>query len=327
MTEATTTISVSSTDGFLHSDIVTIGNEKIRYTSKSETQFNAPATGGRGYDGTEAETHDANSYVMSQDSDVVNQMLGFNIAATGTTVGAVSIGLSLNRFLFTSVPRLATWDYSWLTGDLILLVLGQILVSFILSLLLLINSGCEGEYNSFIDTTDNISLPKNDGRVDSSKNNSPMRLKEKPINSMISLGDSEPEPEDESEDEPEPEPVLEPEDEPEPEQEPEPKEDNSGAYLVGTEPEKENTDGPYLVGEEPENDNKDRPYLVGEEPEEEPRADQPRLVNDDEEEPEENNGGAYLVGEEPEKENTDGPYLVGEEPEPEPNPDGPRMVN
>lgn len=111
---ADTTISVSSTDGFLHSDIIIIGNEKIRYTSKGDTQFNIPADNGRGYDGTTAATHLENTYVLSQETDVVNQMLGFNIAATGTTVGSVSVALSLNRFLFTSVPRLVTWDYAWL---------------------------------------------------------------------------------------------------------------------------------------------------------------------------------------------------------------------
>lgn len=121
ITAADTTIPVSSTEGYLYSDILVIGNEKIRYTSKTDTQFNIPATSGRAYDGTTAVAHDRGAYVLSKQSDVINQMLGFNIAATGTTVGSVSIMTALTRFLFTSVPKLVTWDYSWLTGPLLIL--------------------------------------------------------------------------------------------------------------------------------------------------------------------------------------------------------------
>jgi len=116
-----TTIEVPSTDSWLHSDIIIIGNEKIRYTSKGDTRFNVPATDGRGYDGTSASAHEVGSYVMSKDTNVVNSILGFNIASTGTTVGSVSIPLVLWNFIFTSVPRLAMWDYSWLTPDMLLL--------------------------------------------------------------------------------------------------------------------------------------------------------------------------------------------------------------
>lgn len=118
ISENAVTIPVSSTQGFLEADYVVIGNEKIRYTSKSDTQFNIPATNGRGYDGTEAEDHSENAFVLSQESDVANQMLGYNIATTGTTVGSISLGVSLTRFLFTSIPRLVTWDYAWLQGDM-----------------------------------------------------------------------------------------------------------------------------------------------------------------------------------------------------------------
>jgi len=121
ITAASVTIPVSNTDGYLASDILVIANEKIRYTSKTTTQFNVPATNGRGYDGTTAAAHDRTSFVMSKQSDVINQMLGFNIAATGTTVGSISIMTSLTRFLFTSVPRLVTWDYAWLSGPLVIL--------------------------------------------------------------------------------------------------------------------------------------------------------------------------------------------------------------
>lgn len=127
LTATATTINVNSTSGFLDSDILIIGEEKILYTNRTATTFTVP-TGGRGYDGTSATTHGAGSFAYTQATDVFNQMMGFNIAATGTTVGSVNIAVAAKRFLFTSVPNLVKMDFSFLTGPLFIFRVGLVLL-------------------------------------------------------------------------------------------------------------------------------------------------------------------------------------------------------
>ena len=111
LTATDTTINVASTAGFLGSDYVVIGGEKIRYTSKSSSSFTVPATNGRGYDDTDATPHVAGSNVYSEATNVLNGIVGFNIASTGATVGTINIATLLWHFLFTSIPKLLTWNF------------------------------------------------------------------------------------------------------------------------------------------------------------------------------------------------------------------------
>ena len=111
LTATAVTITVANTDGFLGSDYIVIGGERIRYTSKSSTTFTIPATNGRGYDNTQATTHVVGSNVYSEASNVLNGIVGFNIASTGATVGSINIATLLWHFLFTSIPKLLTWNF------------------------------------------------------------------------------------------------------------------------------------------------------------------------------------------------------------------------
>ncbi len=111
ITATGTTIYVANTDGFLGSDYVIIGGEKVRYTSKSSRSFTIPAINGRGYDNTDATTHVAGENVYSEASNVLNGIVGFNIASTGATVGTINIATLLWHFLYTSIPKLLTWNF------------------------------------------------------------------------------------------------------------------------------------------------------------------------------------------------------------------------
>ncbi len=111
ITATDTTFHVVNTDGFLGSDYVVIGGEKIRYTSKSSTSFTIPATNGRGYDNTDAVSHVVGSNVYSEASNVLNGIVGFNIASTGATVGTINIATLLWHFLYTSIAKLLMWNF------------------------------------------------------------------------------------------------------------------------------------------------------------------------------------------------------------------------
>lgn len=113
LTEAGTTITVASTEGFMTSDYVMIGDERIRYTSTTATTFAVPVTDGRGYDGTEARAHAAPALVYSPQTSVINGILGFNIASTGASVGTINLFTALPRFAFTTLPKLVTWDFAF----------------------------------------------------------------------------------------------------------------------------------------------------------------------------------------------------------------------
>jgi len=111
LTDVATTATVSSTNGFLKSGVVYIGNEQVKYVGTSDTQFGNLT---RGYDGTTASAHGVGEKAFTSDTDVINSALGFDVTTTGATVGAVNIPLALWRFATVSIPRIITWDYAWL---------------------------------------------------------------------------------------------------------------------------------------------------------------------------------------------------------------------
>lgn len=135
------TLSVSNTQGFLKSDYVTIGNEKIRYTNKTDTSLTGCT---RGYDETTAASHSRGSKVYSPDSSVLNSALGFNIASTGSSVGAIGIPVLFMQFATVTLPRLISWDFSWLkTSDgmqYLRIILQAISVGFIVYIAYLVAS-------------------------------------------------------------------------------------------------------------------------------------------------------------------------------------------
>lgn len=114
LTDVGTTVTVASTEGFMASDYVEIGDEKVRYTNRTATTFVVPVTNGRGYDGTEAVAHAAGALVYSPQTSAINGILGFNIASTGTSVGSINLFTAGWRFATVTVPKLVTWDFAHL---------------------------------------------------------------------------------------------------------------------------------------------------------------------------------------------------------------------
>lgn len=109
--ETVTTLTVFNTEGFLKSSYVEMGNERVAYTNKTATTFTGCT---RGYDDTEATTHDAGDRVYSPDAGVLNSALGFNVASTGSTLGVIAVPMVTLRFVTTTLPRLILWNYSFL---------------------------------------------------------------------------------------------------------------------------------------------------------------------------------------------------------------------
>jgi len=128
-TAAVVTLNVKNTAGFLSSDYVIVANEKIRYTGKTATTFTGLT---RGWDGTTATTHNIADKVYSDESQVINSALGFNIASTGSTVGALSIPTIIGNLFFHTAPKLIIWDFNFLKE-------GQ--MTYVRYLLLMISTG------------------------------------------------------------------------------------------------------------------------------------------------------------------------------------------
>lgn len=108
------TLTVASTEGFLKKGYVVLESEKIRYTNKTAVTFTG-CTGG--WDNTEAVLHNSGTKVYSPDASVINYALGFDVAATGTTVGVMYLPTVLGNFFFVTLPRMVMWDYSWLKAS------------------------------------------------------------------------------------------------------------------------------------------------------------------------------------------------------------------
>lgn len=120
--ETATTITVDNTTGFLDGDYIVIENEYIQYTWKDDTHFGRVADPCiRGYDNTEADAYEDNRQVYSPDSGIVNKALGFNVATTGGTAGDVSIPSIVLGFFTRVMPKLITWNFPFLEGDLFIL--------------------------------------------------------------------------------------------------------------------------------------------------------------------------------------------------------------
>jgi hypothetical protein len=97
------TIPVTSTALFNDNDIIRIGNEKILYSSKTDTTFVVHT---RGYDNTEAEDFEEGRRVYSTEAGALNDALGFNLGVTIETGGALAlIQLPINFFTKT-MPHL-----------------------------------------------------------------------------------------------------------------------------------------------------------------------------------------------------------------------------
>jgi len=128
-----TTLHVQSTTMFLPADFVIIGEERILYTSDNATAFIGCT---RGHSGTTAVAHSAGDHVYTAETSVVNNALGFNIAATTATVGVFSVLLIPVYFFTRTLPQLILWNWSFLDGELAILAyfFFAISIGFVVSL-------------------------------------------------------------------------------------------------------------------------------------------------------------------------------------------------
>ena len=115
VTAADVTLTLDSTTDYLGEDYVIIGEEKIFYTGKTDTDLTGCT---RGYDGTEAAPHYDGDMVYTADASAINNALGFNIAAVQDSMGWWGTITIPFRFLFQTLPRIARMNMSFLTGSL-----------------------------------------------------------------------------------------------------------------------------------------------------------------------------------------------------------------
>ena len=114
-----TVLPVDSTEGYLEEDYLVIGDEKIFYNWIDDTNFGRiadPCT--RGYDGTSAEAHADESMVYTEGASVVNNALGFNVAATSDAMGIWAVVTIPWNFLTKTIPRMISINWTFLGNDM-----------------------------------------------------------------------------------------------------------------------------------------------------------------------------------------------------------------
>ena len=129
-----TTLYVLSTTDFLDMDDIYVESEKVRYTSKTATQFNISQ---RGLDGTEAAAHEAGVKVKNETTNIANSLLGYNVATTAATYGSFNAMVGLGWNLLKSIPKMIAWDYRYLDGQMQIikyLILWPISAGFVFAL-------------------------------------------------------------------------------------------------------------------------------------------------------------------------------------------------
>lgn len=144
LTEAGTTVTVQSTEGWRTSDYMWIGDEKIRYNGRTTLTFTNCV---RGYDGTDAVAHAIGDRVYSRASDAIRTTAGFNVMDIGVSAGGINMLTLPLRFAWTALPQLVAWNYSFLKeGNIqyIRLILIGISAGFAIYILIQIASAVGG---------------------------------------------------------------------------------------------------------------------------------------------------------------------------------------
>jgi len=114
ITATDTTMTVTSTRGYLSADFIRMGNEKVSYNGKDATHFYNLS---RGQDGTIAVIHTANEKIYSPDADVLNAALGYGLINTAGSGATFSFFQNLGLFFTVTIPKLITWNFSFLDTD------------------------------------------------------------------------------------------------------------------------------------------------------------------------------------------------------------------
>lgn len=109
------TLQVAKTTDLRSEDTVIVGNEKVYYTGKTAISLTGCI---RGYDNTTAAPHSSGTMVYTQEASIVNNALGFNIAATADSMGWWAVITIPFNFLTKTIPNVVTMNFSFLTGEL-----------------------------------------------------------------------------------------------------------------------------------------------------------------------------------------------------------------
>jgi len=116
---------VTSTSGFLSTDYIELGREKVLYTGVTAITFTGCT---RGYEGTTAEIHPTGTAVYTTSASVVNSALGFNVAATVDSMGLWSIVTVPWNFITKTVPQMLLMPYMLFRGDLAIFAVVLVLI-------------------------------------------------------------------------------------------------------------------------------------------------------------------------------------------------------
>jgi hypothetical protein len=115
VTDASTTFTVRSTQGFKETGWIELEDERIGYNGITSTTF---ANCTRAYKDTTASSHAIGTIVYSPEIGVINAALGFTVVSTGATAGTISMMTFPVKFITKTIPKLVSWDFSYLKeGD------------------------------------------------------------------------------------------------------------------------------------------------------------------------------------------------------------------
>ena len=139
VTNTDTHIDVTSTTGFLASGIAWVQSEKIAYTTVNTTAFLNVT---RGYESTTAKSHPLTTsngqavHVYSETAGIVNKAIGFDIGTMANTGGWTAIPMILKDFFVYTLPKLISWNYSFLQEGTLLILLRYVLMAISIGLLI-----------------------------------------------------------------------------------------------------------------------------------------------------------------------------------------------
>lgn len=102
------TMYVTSTASFLSADVLVIDDEYVSYTGKTNTSFTGLV---RGYNSSTAASHVTGKMVYTQETGMINQALGFNVASTSSTVGVLPVVSMTANFLGRALLNMVIWDF------------------------------------------------------------------------------------------------------------------------------------------------------------------------------------------------------------------------
>ncbi len=119
MNTTAVTANVTDTTGFLNTGVLWIGGEKCYYAGTTAAAFTGLT---RAYEGTEAKMHVIGDQVYTETTGALNKAIGFDVGALAATSGWTAVVMIPFDFCRYTLPKVITWDYDFLDGDLMMIV-------------------------------------------------------------------------------------------------------------------------------------------------------------------------------------------------------------